>query len=72
MYKVIKAFTDLHDNDYPYSVGDIFPRAGIKVLDKRLKELSGRDNKQGSPLIEEMVDPGTEVIGKGTKKQGEE
>lgn len=51
MYKVIKAFTDLHDNDYPYSVGDMFPRLGIKVSEKRLKELSGSDNKQGTPLI---------------------
>ena len=45
MYKVIKAFTDLHDNDYPYSVGDMFPRLGIKVSEKRLKEISGSDNK---------------------------
>ena len=69
MYKVIKAFTDLHDNDYPYSVGDIFPRSGIKVTDKRVKELSGRANKQGVPLIEEITGSIVESIRKGTEKQ---
>ena len=37
MYKVIKAFTDLHDEDYPYSVGDSFPRVGINVTEKGSK-----------------------------------
>ena len=69
MYKVIKAFTDLHDNDYPYSVGDVFPRNGITVSEKRLKELSGSDNKQGTPLIREMADPVAEAIRKGIRKQ---
>ena len=52
MYKVIKFFTDLHDADYPYDVGDIFPREGIAVTEERLAELAGSDNKQGVPLIE--------------------
>lgn len=34
--------------------GDEFPRKGFKVSDERLKELSGKDNKQGKPLIEEV------------------
>lgn len=71
MYKVIKAFADLHDNDYPYSVGDPFPRLGIKVSDKRLRELSGSGNKQGTPLIREIADPMSEAIRKGTEKQEE-
>lgn len=50
-YKVIKFFTDLHDNDRPYNVGDIFPRAGAAVSDKRLEELAGSNNMQGQPLI---------------------
>lgn len=50
-YKVIKFFTDLQDNDYPYSVGDIFPRSGVTVTEARLKELAGSENKQGVPLI---------------------
>lgn len=51
MYKVIKFFTDLHDNDYPYSVGDTFPRSGVTVSDERIAELAGSNNKQGEPLI---------------------
>jgi hypothetical protein len=50
-YKVIKFFTDLQDNDYPYSVGDIFPRSGVTVTEARLEELAGSENKQGVPLI---------------------
>lgn len=51
MYKVIKFFTDLHDNDYAYNVGDIFPRKSVKVSEERLAELAGSNNKQGQPLI---------------------
>lgn len=69
MYKVIKAFTDLHDNDYPYSVGDVFPRNGIKVSGKRFEELSGSNNKQGTPLIRETEDPVAEAVRKAVKKQ---
>lgn len=52
MYRVIKAFTDLHDGDHPYRAGDPFPRKGVKVSGERLAELSGPSNKQGMPLIE--------------------
>lgn len=51
MYKVIKYFTDLHDNDHPYNVGDIFPRSGVTVSEERLAELAGSNNKRGEPLI---------------------
>lgn len=51
MYKVIKYFTDLHDNCHPYNVGDEFPRKGIKVTQDRIDELAGDKNKQGVPLI---------------------
>lgn len=57
MYKVIDFFTDLHDNDHPYNVGDSFPRKGVKVSDERLIELAGSDNKQGKPLIEKVEEP---------------
>lgn len=50
-YKVIKLFTDLHDNDYLYNVGDTFPRKGITVTEERLAELAGSNNKQHTPLI---------------------
>lgn len=51
MYKVIKFFTDLQDNDHPYDVGDIFPRKGLTVSEERLAELASSNNKQGKPLI---------------------
>lgn len=57
MYKVIKFFTDLHDNDHPYNVGNIFPRSGVTVTEKRLAELAGSNNKQGQPLIELVEAP---------------
>lgn len=51
MYKVIKFFTDLHDNSYAYNEGDTYPREGVKVTDERIAELSGSNNLQGEPLI---------------------
>jgi hypothetical protein len=54
MFKVIKYFTDLQDKNYAYNVGDTFPRRGVKVTDARIKELSGKQNKQGVPLIKEV------------------
>lgn len=65
MYQVVKFFTDLHDNDYPYSVGDTFPRSGVKVTDERLAELAGSNNKQGQPLIQ-LVKPEKAQAGKKT------
>lgn len=56
MYRVIKYFTDLHDDDHPYNVGDTFPREGIEVAEERLAELAGSNNKQGVPLIELVED----------------
>lgn len=62
MYKVIKHFHDLKDATktksgeiyHEYKVGDEYPRKGFKASDERLKELSGKDNKQGTPLIAEV------------------
>ena len=51
MYKVIKYFTDLQDNNHPYHAGDIFPRSGLVVSEDRFTELAGSENKQGVPLI---------------------
>lgn len=65
MYKVIEFFTDLHDDDHPYEVGDPFPREGVEVTEKRIKELCGSDNKRHMPLIEEVVE---EKPKKGKKK----
>ena len=54
MYKVISYFTDLQDFNYPYKVGDVFPRLGLKVSDERLEELASNKNKQGKPLIKKV------------------
>ena len=54
MYKVIKYFTDLQDNNYAYYVGDTFPHNGVEVSDERIAELASDKNLQGVPLIEEI------------------
>ena len=54
MYRVVKFFTDLQDNNYPYHVGDVFPRHGKDVTDARLKELASNGNKRGLILIEKV------------------
>lgn len=52
MYKVIKFFTDLQDNNRPYNVGDTFPHVdNSPVPATRIAELASSDNKQGVPLI---------------------
>lgn len=56
MYKVIKSFTDLQDNNYAYYVGDTFPRNGVEVGAERIVELSSNKNMQGVPLIEEVAE----------------
>lgn len=50
-YEVIRYFTDLQDFNHAYKVGDKFPRLGMKVSEKRLKELASNKNKRGVPLI---------------------
>ena len=72
MYKVIKFFTDLQDNDHPYNVGDTFPRIGLKVTEERLAELSGSENNQGVPLIEKVEEPKKRAAKKEPKKAAEE
>lgn len=54
MYEVIHFFTDLQDNEYPYNVGDLFPRDGLEVSEERLMELSGSNNLQRKPLIKKI------------------
>ena len=56
MYKVIKSFTDLQDNNYAYSLGDTFPHDGVEVGSERIAELSSDKNLQGVPLIEEVAE----------------
>ena len=64
MYRVIKAFVDLQDNNYKYDVGDTYPRKGLNVLQSRINELASNKNLQKTPLIEEIP----EVEEKSKKK----
>ena len=56
MYKVIKSFTDLQDNNYAYYVGDNFPHNGVDVDAERIAELESDKNRLGVPLIEEVAE----------------
>ena len=56
MYKVIKSFTDLQDNNYAYYVGDTFPHNGVEVDAGRIAELASDKNRLGVPLIEEIAE----------------
>lgn len=56
MYKVIKSFFDLQDKERLYSVGDTFPHGDLKVSADRLKELSTKANKLGTPLIRKVAE----------------
>lgn len=67
MYRVIKSFTDLQDNNHTYSVGDKFPHDGVEVDAERIAELSSDKNRLGVPLIEEVAEKP-----KRTRKKKEE
>ena len=74
MYKVIKHFTDMQDNNFAYNVGDEYPRKGMSVLPSRIRELASDENRQGCPLIEEIpeVEEAPEKKTKSTKKADKE
>lgn len=50
-FEVIRYFTDAQDKEYAYHEGDIYPRAGLSVSEKRIKELLSGNNFQRVPLI---------------------
>lgn len=58
MYRVIKAFTDMQDDNYAYDptnpARNTYPRKGLHVLQSRINELASSKNRQGVPLIEEI------------------
>ena len=78
MYKVIKHFTDMQDNNYAYYPEDparnTYPRKGLNVLPSRIKELASDKNRQGCSLIEEIpdVEDKPEKKTKSTKKADKE
>lgn len=54
MFKVIKEFRDLQDNDYIYEVNDIYPHDNREVPVERIEELAGKKNKIGKILIQKL------------------
>ena len=71
MYKVIRYFTDLQDNNRAYNVGDVFPhdKCGYPVSEKRLAELASRNNLQRTPLICFVEEPVKEAPKKPAAKR---
>ena len=74
MYRVIKYFTDLQDNNFAYNVGDEYPRKGMSVLPSRIRELATDKNRQGVPLIEKIpdIEESPEKKTRSTKKADKE
>lgn len=70
MYKVIKYFTDLQDNNYKYHVGDEFPHKGTEVSEARLEELSSDKNRRHVPVIEKVEAPASPEEVKTEPKKG--
>ena len=56
MYKVIADFIDIQDGCHQYKTGDTYPFDGKVVSDSRIKELSGKNNALGHPLIKKAVE----------------
>lgn len=70
MYKAVRYFTDLQDNNYPYKAGDTFPRKGLDVTAERLEELSTSKNRRGIPVIEEVKEETRATKPRSSRKKG--
>ena len=57
MYKVVKAFTDIKDNNHVYLAGDKYPREGVVADEKRVAELASTQNRRGEVLIKAQDAP---------------
>lgn len=62
MYRVVKYFTDLTDNNHAYNTGDTFPRDGLIVPESRINELCSANNKLGQPVIEKIGEEPVESV----------
>ena len=78
-YVVVKDFHDLADRIetkggviyHEYHKGDIYPRIGVdEVSEERIKELSGTENRQGTPLIAPVTPAVPDEAEKEPKKAG--
>lgn len=68
MYKVVRYFTDLQDNNYEYRVGDTYPREGLEPTEERIQELASDKNKQNAILIQ-AVSETSEVVEEETEEK---
>ena len=71
MYRVIKHFVDLQDNNYKYDVGDTYPRKGLNVLQSRINELASNKNLQKTPLVEEIPEKAKEPKNKKSAEKSD-
>lgn len=69
MYKVIKAFTDLQDDNHVYLVGDRFPHKDATVSKERIEELKTTNNARGEALIKEVKPQRKKSSNKSNKKE---
>ena len=60
MYRALRWFRDLQDNNHFYAAGDVYPRSGLKVSKSRISELAGNKNKLRTPLIVKISDDSEE------------
>ena len=76
MYRVIKAFTDMQDDNYAYDptnpARNTYPRKGLNVLQSRINELASSKNRQGVPLIEEITEKVEETKKKKSVEKADE
>lgn len=56
MYRVVRHFTDLLDNNHKYTEGDVYPREGYTPSEDRIFALSTSANKQRTVLIEAIAE----------------
>jgi hypothetical protein len=54
MYRVIRAFRDLKNNEHYYAVGDTYPVAGYKPANARIDELVKGTNANGHVYLEKI------------------
>lgn len=50
-YVVLRDFLDAQDDFFLYEEGGQYPRSGYTPSEPRIKELSGKSNAVGEPLI---------------------
>ena len=56
-YRVIKDFADNEDRGHIYRVGNVYPRSGKEVTEKRLEFLASSANLLKTPVIERIDKP---------------